>query len=97
MSIDPLSKKVVVSLRRDYHALLGKKNMGETGQEVDALYWDYDDEFIENIAENPAPCGRWMNAIHLKNLVFQSRGNGFVPDVGKYACLLCVLAIFQRS
>jgi hypothetical protein len=45
-SVDPVSKKVVVSLRRAYHALLGKKNMGEAGQEVEALYWDYDDEFI---------------------------------------------------
>lgn len=59
-AIDPITKKVTVSARRAYQIVLGKKTMGQAGQETDAIYWDYDDEFVylllpgEYIGQAPA-------------------------------------------
>lgn len=45
-SVDPAGKKLAVSVKRAYQILFAKKTIGQTGEETDALFWDYDDEFV---------------------------------------------------
>ena len=45
-AVDPVNKKLTVSVKRAYQMLFAKKSMGQAGQETDGLFWDYDEEFV---------------------------------------------------
>ncbi len=74
IQINPTERKVLVSAKQAYYTIFGKKPLPKASEETDAIFWDYDDEFLyfllpgeyvgqASYQEEPSVVSPWMGKI----------------------------------